>query len=61
MLASDLIKLIQGEINKYGDLPILHRDCENGFDYDRCTVHSDPASEWEKEEGICGTIDINLF
>ena len=62
MLASELIKEIQKEIDKYGDMPILIRDCSEGYDYDDCTVVADPPSEWEMEElGIIGTIDINIF
>lgn len=61
MLASELIKQIQDEINKYGDMPILIRDCSEGYDYNGFTVKADPPSELEKQEEIIGTIDINIF
>ena len=61
MLASELIKQIQKEIDKHGDLPILIRDCSDGYDYNDCTVVGDPPSVWEQEFGVIGTIDINIF
>lgn len=61
MLASELIRAIQKEIDAFGDLPILIRDCANGYDFDGCTVVADPPSKLEREEGIVGTIDINVF
>lgn len=61
MLASELVKAIQKEIDAHGDLPILIRDCAEGYDFDGCTVVADPPSKSEQEEGIIGTIDINVF
>lgn len=61
MLASELVRAIQKEIDAHGDLPILIRDCANGYDYEGCTVVADPPTELEREEGIVGTMDINVF
>lgn len=61
MLASELIKQIQNEIDKHGDMPILIRHCSEGYDWNDCTVHADPPSEMEKQMGINGTIDINVW
>lgn len=61
MKASELISELQKAVSSYGDLEILIRDCEDGADYEGCTVHADPASEAERSAGIRGTIDINVW
>lgn len=61
MLASELIKVIQKEINEHGDMPILIRHCSEGCDWDECTVLADPPSKSEKKNGIVGTIDISVY
>jgi hypothetical protein len=59
MLASEFIKQLQNEINKYGDMPILLRNIEDDEQFENVTVCADPPSEIEIDEGITGTIDIN--
>ena len=59
MKASDLINELIKAIKVHGDLDILIRSPEDGWDCSDITVWADPASEAEKEVGIKGTIDIN--
>ena len=60
MKASELVIELQKAIDKYGDLNLL-RDCADGFDYEGFTVHGDPATDTERESGIEGTIDLNVW
>lgn len=61
MKASELIKELQDAITQFGDMDILVRSPEDGWDASNLTVWADPPSDWEKEEGINGTIDINVW
>lgn len=61
MKASELIKELQDAITQFGDMDILVRSPEDGWDTSNVTVWADPPSDWEKEEGIHGTIDINVW
>lgn len=58
MLASELIKELTEAVEKHGDMPILVWDEGNAFD--DVWVVVDPADEWEREEGIEGSIDIRF-
>lgn len=60
MKASELIAELQAAVEKYGDLDILVRSPEDGCDWSDITVWTDPPSPMEKEDGIAGTIDINV-
>lgn len=61
MKASDLITKLACAISEFGDLDVLIRDCSNGYDYDAASVTGDPASDYEVEIGIHGTIDLNIW
>lgn len=61
MKASELVSELVQMISKYGDLDILLRDCDNGYDYSGVSVHADPASEEEERLGVFGTIDLNMW
>ena len=61
MKASELIKSLVDTVAQHGDLDILVRDCEDGCDWNGLTVCPDPPSPMEAEQGIIGTIDINVF
>ena len=61
MRATELIAELQAAVDKHGDLDILIRDCEEGFDYSQCLVWPDPASPMEAADGVSGTIDINVW
>ena len=61
MKASELIKELQDAITQFGDMDILVRSPEDGWDASNVTVVADPPSEAEKSEGIEGTIDITAF
>lgn len=61
MKASELIKELQDAITQFGDMDILVRSPEDGWDASNVTVWADPQSDWEKEQGINGTIDINVW
>ena len=60
MKASELIKELQDAITQFGDMDILVRSPEDGWDASNVTVWADPPTAWEKEQGISGTIDINV-
>ena len=60
-MASDLVRMLNRAIEKYGDMPILIRSPEDGADWSAFSVNADPPSESEKEEGISGTIDITFW
>lgn len=61
MKASELILELQKAVNEHGDMDILVRDCSDGFDWSGLCVAPDPPTPGEKEEGVKGTIDINVF
>ncbi len=61
MKTSELIRRLSAAITEFGDLDILVRDCSNGYDYDCASVSGDPASDAEKDLGIKGTIDLNVW
>lgn len=61
MKASELIAELQKAVTEYGDLDILVRECPDGCDWSGVCVVPDPPSSAEVEEGISGTIDINVF
>lgn len=61
MKASELIGELQKAIKKHGDLDILVRDIEDGCDWSEITVWPDPPTPMEADEGVKGTIDINVF
>ena len=58
MRASELIAELQRAVEQYGDLRVIVRDCPNGYSYTEIIVSPDPASEWERDEGVEGTIDL---
>ena len=58
MRANELIAELQRAVEQYGDLPVNVRDCQNGYTYTEISVSPDPASEWERDEGEEGTIDL---
>lgn len=60
MKASELIAELRAAVEKHGDLDILIRSPEDGYDWSDITVWPDPPSEMERERGIHGTIDINV-
>jgi len=60
MKASELVKELQDAITQFGDMDILVRFPEDGWDASKITVWADPPDDWEKEQGINGTIDINV-
>lgn len=60
MKASELIVELQKAVAEHGDLDILVRSPEDGYDWSDITVWPDPPSPMEREEGIKGTIDINV-
>ena len=60
MKASELIAELQDAVAKHGDLDILVRSPEDGYDWSDITVWPDPTSPMEAEDGIKGTIDINV-
>lgn len=60
MKASELIAELQRAVDQHGDLDILVRSVEDGEDWSDITVWPDPASPEEQEQGVAGTIDINL-
>lgn len=59
MKASELIKELQAAIDTVGDLDILVRTPDDGWDCSDITVCPDPPSPMEIEQGVEGTIDIN--
>lgn len=61
MKASELIKELQDAITQFGDMDILVRSPEDGWDASNVTVWADPPTTSEKEQGISGTIDINVW
>ncbi len=61
MKASELIRELQKAVEEVGDLDILVRTPDDGWDASGISVCPDPPSEWEKEEGVRGTIDINVW
>ena len=61
MKASELIVELQNAIDEYGDMDILVRSPEDGWDASGISVWADPPSQLEKDEGIEGTIDINVW
>ena len=61
MKASELIVELQNAIDEYGDMDILVRSPEDGWDASGISVWDDPPSQLEKDEGIEGTIDINVW
>ena len=61
MKASELIAELQNAIDEYGDMDILVRSPEDGWDSLGISVWADPPSELEKQRGIEGTIDINVW
>lgn len=60
MKASELIAELQHAVAEHGDLDILVRSVGDGEDWSDITVWPDPAGPMESDEGIAGTIDINL-
>ena len=61
MKCSELIKELTDTMQQYGDLDILIRSPEDGWDASDITVWADPPSYAEIEAGIVGTIDINVI
>ena len=61
MKASELIAELQKAVEDHGDMDILVRECPEGYDWNGVSVCPDPPSPMEEEEGISGTIDINIF
>lgn len=61
MKASELIAELQKAVSEHGDMDILVRDCAIGFDWSGISVCPDPPSPMEVDEGIAGTIDINVY
>lgn len=61
MKASELIAELQKAVEKHGDMDILVRDCSDGYDWSGLCVNPDPPSPMERDEGVAGTIDINVF
>ena len=57
MRASELIKILTEAVVEHGDLPI--QVWREGAFHDVLVV-VDPADEWEREEGIEGSIDIHF-
>ncbi len=61
MKASELIAELQNAVKEHGDLDILVRDVEGGYDWSGLTICPDPPTPMEADDGVAGTIDINLF
>lgn len=61
MKASELILELKKAVEEFGDMDILVRSPEDGWDASGITVFADPPSDLEKEEGIEGTIDITVW
>lgn len=61
MKASELIKELQDAITQFGDMDILVRSPEDGWDVSNITVWPDPPTALGKEQGINGIIEINVW
>ena len=61
MKASELISELKKAVNEHGDMEVLVRDVEGDCNWSGLTVWPDPPSPTEIEEGVEGTIDINVF
>jgi hypothetical protein len=57
MLASELIRELTDAVEEHGDMPV--QVWREGAFTDIWVV-ADPADEWEREEGIEGSIDIHF-
>lgn len=61
MKASELIKKLQDAITQFGDMDILVLFPGDGWGAKNVAVWADPPSDLEKEQGINGTIEINVW
>lgn len=61
MKASELMSELQAVVDTYGDMEILVRHADDGWDTFGFSVNADPPSEEERREGIRGTIDITVW
>lgn len=59
--ACELIAQLQKAVDEHGNLDVRVRDCSDGYDWSGLCVNPDPASPMEAEDGVAGTIDINVF
>ena len=61
MKASELIAELQAVVDTYGDMEIMVRSEEDGWDKFGFSVYADAPSEFEKQRGIKGTFVINVW
>jgi len=61
MKISELIKITQESMDKYGDMDVEIRDKDNGNSYFEILAYPDALSSMEIEEHICGTFTIEFY